>query len=297
MTAAKGSVWHRIRQISTRTAAYGEYGGPVRDAVDDPDNLRTEECRHLLIRVHGYNNTTTQATKSFVKQIGLQMRHFNESRYAPDAIAFFHWPGNFGLRGLSLAGYPWDIERAIDSADRLARYLAAIPRPADPGALKISIIGHSLGCRLILEMLKKLPPDMNVPGVSFMAPAVPVELVDAGRLRTTTAPPRQMLKCHSNLDDALGIGFPLVQRAAHELGIEDQFYREAVGLHGHPIAMGKGVRTYHGHSDYWNDKDVANEYLALIDPTFRTLPPQARSATRALTEPVELPAPRSSGTR
>jgi len=290
MTAANASVWRRIRQISTRTAAYGEHGGPVRDAVDDPDNLRGMECRHLLILVHGYNNTTTQANKSFVNQIGLLKRHFGTSRYAPDAIAFFHWPGNYGVRGFSLLGYPADIQRAIDSADRLASYLANFPRPADPGAFKVTIVGHSLGCRLILEMLTRLPNVLNpnVQVVSLMAPAVPIELVDtAGTLHAAVLPPRNMLKCYSHQDLALSVGFPQMQWAAFRLGIEQENYPEAVGLYGNPAAMCKGVQTYHGHSDYWDDEDLANEYLAQIDPTRPSPPPPVRPAGRSLAERIE----------
>jgi pimeloyl-ACP methyl ester carboxylesterase len=290
MTAATASVWRRIRQISTRTAAYGEHGGPVRDVVDDPDNLRGMECRHLLILVHGYNNTTTQATQSFVKQIGLLKNYFRKSRYAPDAIAFFHWPGNYGVRGLSLMGYPADIERAIDSADRLAGYLANFPRPADPGAFKVTIIGHSLGCRLILEMLTRLPNELspNVQVVSLMAPAVPIELVDtAGALQNAVLPPRNLLKCYSHQDLALWLGFPKMQWAAYKLGIEQQNYQEAVGLYGNPISIRRGVQTYHGHSDYWDDDDLANEYLALIDPTRPSPRTPVRAERRSLAERVE----------
>jgi pimeloyl-ACP methyl ester carboxylesterase len=283
MSSLRGSIADRIYPLSTRIS---ESGGSVRTEVEDPENrLRNSGCRHLLILVHGFYNSTSEAKNSYLLQLAALEEHFNRSRYAPDAIAFFQWPGDVG--GLfRFAGYPFDIPRAKQSADRLAQYLKQFPSASDPGAFKISLIGHSLGCRLILEMLSKELPTalaLNIGVVSLMAPAVPIELVDAsGNLEITVRSPRHILKCYSRQDLALWAGFPQAQEAAYSLGYETEIYLEAVGLYGHPTAVGIPVETGNGHSDYWGDRNVANRFSAAIDPTFYTLPPPQNPANRAL---------------
>lgn len=204
---------------------------------------------------------------------------------------FFHWPGNLG-GWVSVAGYPYDIDQARESAERLAQYLRNFPGASNPGALKISFIGHSLGCRLILETLaKELPAALalNIEVVSLMAPAVPVELVDAtGSLESTVRSPRRILKCYSRHDWVLWTAFPLGQAAAFAVQKEEKYYREAVGLYGHPLATGIPVETMNGHGDYWGDRSVANRFSAAIDPTFYTLPPPHSAAERELPGTVAL---------
>jgi pimeloyl-ACP methyl ester carboxylesterase len=285
MSAVRGAIADRIYKISTRSAGY-ERGGPVRAEVEDEHNrLKNSGCRHLLILVHGFNNTASDAKNSYSLLLSLFEEHFTRSRYAPDAIAFFHWPGNLGPPVISTAGYAWDIRQADDSAKRLAEYLAAFPRGSDPGGFKITLIGHSLGCRLVLEMLHKLPRALvpNVEVVSLMAAAVPTEFVKtAGKLETTVRAPRRILKCYSHQDWVLWLAFPGGQLAASALNIEDEFYSEAVGLYGNPDLMGIPIKTANGHGDYWGDRNVANRFSAAIDPTFYTLPPAAQPAEWSL---------------
>jgi pimeloyl-ACP methyl ester carboxylesterase len=280
----------RIYRLSTRS----ESGSAVRAYVEDTANsLRNSGCRHLLILVHGFNNSATDATDSYQLLIAHFEEHFTRSRVAPDAIAFFHWPGDIG-GWFSLAGYPFDIEQAQAAAARLADYLKSFPNATEPGALKISLIGHSLGCRLILEMLANQLPavlTLNIPVVSLMAPAVPIELVDAaGTLNATVVPPRRILKCYSRQDHVLWVAFPSGQAAAFAIGKETQLYREAIGLYGNPGGMGVAVETTNGHSDYWGDQNVANKFSAAIDPTFYTLPPPRLQPTRELPEPTSFAA-------
>jgi pimeloyl-ACP methyl ester carboxylesterase len=283
MRAERGSLADRTHRLTTRMRGWGECGGPVRAQVNDLDNLRSKNCRHILILVHGFNNTTSEATASYELHLELLNEHFSQSRVAPDAIVFFHWPGNFGWVGF--AGYPIDIGRAKESAARLAQYLVDFPRPSDPGAFKITMIGHSLGCRLILEMLKILEngPPLNVEIVSLMAPAVPGELVDeGGDLASTVATPRQILKCHSHHDTVLAFAFPLGQLTAYRIGTENQLYQEALGLYGYPFIVGRPVLTTNRHGDYWDDDDVAGQYRVQIDPTWPNPPPERKLPSRTL---------------
>jgi pimeloyl-ACP methyl ester carboxylesterase len=279
-----------IYTLSTRSPS----GSAVRAYVEDTGGaLRKSGCRHLLILVHGFNNSVADATDSYQLLLARFEEHFSRSRAAPDAIAFFHWPGDVG-GWFSRAGYPFDIEQAQAAAARLADYLKGFPNATAPGSLKISLIGHSLGCRLIFEMLASSLPAvlaLNIAVVSLMAPAVPVEMVDAaGSFKTTVAPPRRILKCYSRQDYVLWMAFPAGQAAAFAIGKEHALYREAIGLYGNPGGMGVGVETTNGHSDYWGDQNVANRFSAAIDPAFYTLPAPRTQATRGLPQPADFAA-------
>ena len=274
-----------VYTLSTRTVESG--GGPVRSEVDDPGNrLRNSGCRHVLIMVHGFNNSASQAKQSYLLQLEMLESGIRQSRSAPDAIAFFHWPGDVG-GWFSVTGYPWDIPQAQRSAERLATYLTNFPAASNPGAVKVSIVAHSLGCRLILEMLaRNLPAGLalNIELINLLAPAVPVRLVEEGTLQVSVRSPRQVLKCFSNQDGVLRNAFPAGQLAAHELGTEPQYYSEAVGLNGHPTTMGTPVERSIGHSDYWGDRIAANQFLTALDPTLRRLPLPRALAERGLAD-------------
>lgn len=276
-----------IYQISTRVLAAG---GPVRAAVEDNgDRLRNSGCRHLLILVHGFNNSVTAATNSYNRLVANLDDFFTGSRLAPDAVACLHWPGDVGGM-FSIAAYPFDIDRARDSATRVADYLRAFPRANEPGAMQISLIGHSLGCRLVLEMLtRRLPISLaaNISVVSLLAPAVPVELLEAaGALALSVAPPRRILKCFSRNDWVLWTAFPIGQEAAFTLGKENELYREAVGYLGNPTSVREAIQTTNGHSQYWSDTALADRFSAAVDPTFYKLPPPRVPMTRELPETV-----------
>ena len=280
-----------IYPLSTRSAGYPDNGGPVRSAVDDPgDELRNSGCRHLLIMVHGFNNSASKAKQSYERQMAALSAGFKRSRIAPDAVAFFHWPGDVG-GWFSVAGYPWDIPRAIESAERLATYLSNFPSATNPGAIRISLVAHSLGCRRVLEMLGRALPEglaVNIEIVNLMAPAVGVHLVDTGALRGTVQMPRKILKCFSDRDTVLATAFPAGQLAAQELGTEPFYYSEAVGLYGHPTGMGIPVQTSNKHGQYWADGAVASQFLGTLDPTLRTLPPTNMPAERALADTTDI---------
>jgi pimeloyl-ACP methyl ester carboxylesterase len=285
----------QIFSLSTRV--YPERGGPVRNIVEDRDGLRRVDCRHLLILVHGFNNTETKATESYGIMFAQLEEHFRYSAVAPDAVAFLHWPGNHavGATGiLDVFGYDIDIYNARQSSRRLADFLTGFHRPPT-SPLKVTFLGHSMGCRLILETLVMLA-DENSPRievVGLMAPAVPVDLLRSpaspnelpdviGRLRSAFRERRRILKFFSKSDWVLWLGFPRGQQLAYWSNIEPIHYREAVGLYGGPDGIGESRQTTNGHSDYWKDEKVADQYKAALDPTFRRLPAPRQLGERGL---------------
>jgi pimeloyl-ACP methyl ester carboxylesterase len=283
----------KIYELSARARRW--YGSVLGSEIEDQKNLRNSGCRHLLILVHGFNNSEKQATESYGLFFALVEEHFRQSRVAPDAVAYLHWPGDIG-RGPGLVKaplYAFDVDRAKESAKVLVNYLKTFPgADSETASFKITLVGHSLGCRLLLEMLAKLPPRpiASVGVVSLMAPAVPVKLAQTGGgLRLGVMPPCRLLKLHSKNDDVLHYAFPLGQAAAATLGYETEVYTEAVGRFGNPDDIGVSVATNNGHSDYWGDRNAANKLSAAIDPTFFTLPAPNQIASRTLpqTSPLD----------
>jgi pimeloyl-ACP methyl ester carboxylesterase len=275
-------------------------GGDVAPAVIDPNNaLKNSGSRHILLLVHGYNNSHDEAQESYGKFIDKLRAQLGGSRDAPDAIAKFHWPGDESTFFGSTAGYAFDINHARDAAQRLATYLTGLPIPGT-ASLRITIVGHSMGCRLILEALGRMPNAQGISLVGLMAAASPVEFVKrGGRLFRTGNPPRRMLKFFSEEDNVLQFGFPLGQWHAYQMQIEDDNYSEAVGRHGHPDEFGREIQTRNGHSDYWPDKKdgidgtIVATLVREIDATIpapiavaavpaRTLPPASELASRSL---------------
>ncbi len=246
------------RQIGLSVRVEENRGGPVASDIMGRVELDSSGARTVLLLVHGFNNTRKQAEKSFGKFSGNVLHLLEDSRIKPDVIAHFHWPGNaaVGLTGcLDVFAYAIDIEKAKDAADRLAAYLWDV---ATPG-FRLVMVGHSMGCRVILEALQRFRAGALGAYVDFvvlMAAAVPIGMALPGaRLSNVQIPPQRLVKFHSTKDMALSIGFPLGQWRA---GGEEAASLEAVGRFGAPANLGHGVATDNGHSDYWGDQIMAS---------------------------------------
>jgi esterase/lipase superfamily enzyme len=263
-----------------------DQGGPVAAAVVDQDGLLRSSARYVLLLVHGFNNSRSDAETSYRIFTTHIRPGLERSRVAPDAIAQFHWPGDESMGILPRAtGYARDFRRALDSAMRLAKFLEGLTATrTGTSPLRITLLGHSLGCRLILEALStpsNTPPAIEI--IGLMAAATPVDLArKGGALFGTAKPPRQVLKFCSEQDQVLHLAFPLGQIAALATG-ETSTNLEAIGRFGHPIEFGlRSPRPKNGHSDYWPDQVVADIMLSQIDPTMRQLTPPAEIPDRKL---------------
>jgi esterase/lipase superfamily enzyme len=287
--------------LSVRAGPDRNRGGEVSQEVIDEQKLEHAEVSHVVLLVHGFNNTRKDASKSYDEQIEHLKIALTGRVDEPNAIAAFHWPGDLAMSPVRFApidalGYHLDIKQARKSADRLAVFLGKL-RPGTGSALRVSIVAHSLGARLILEALKKLPRGrLQVKVVSMLAAAVPVELVGTGDPLRPRAPGK-LLVLHSDQDWALRLAYPIGQRRAHNDKIEEILSREAVGRHGQPHDLGTMRRnTRLGHSEYWSDARCARDFIAAVAPATarvpeseaiaaRTLPPATRFAERALPSP------------
>ncbi len=271
-------------ELSVRTR---DRGGPVRSSVSDSGRLASSGARHLLILVHGYNNTRSEADGSYREFLGGLVKSLRKSRVAPDAVVFFQWPGDTAIgpmKWFDRAGYPFDIARARTSADRLTDYLASFPSPTSaPSSLKITIVAHSLGCRLSVEMLNQLPrqTSQSLEVIHLMAAAVGTRMFSNGAITLPGAISQKISKLFSTADFVLHRVFPLGQAVAFPI-IERFPYHEAVGRFGNPPGLGSAFATNNQHNEYWGDTYAADLLISHIDPTFPPPPPRFRRTGRKL---------------
>ncbi|MGH0034654.1 MAG: alpha/beta hydrolase [Myxococcota bacterium] len=262
-------------------------GGGVADPAEEwPDGWMQHPGRVALL-VHGFNNDEREATEAYAAL----RRNLPEG---PAQVGCFHWPGDadFGwFRFADFLSYPDEIPDAREAARVLANHLVDLHR--DCPAVELVLIGHSLGCRVILETLRRLVgrPAPPIAAIVLMAAAVPVELCEAGGpLCVAGSLADERIVLHSGSDSVLRFAFPMGQAAAFAIGHEPDAYLEPMGLDGDPVGFATAerdlARNAHGH--YWGDPRVAEVIAAELGRaparwlTFRTLP------RHALPEPWEL---------
>lgn len=255
----------------------------------------TGNRRRLFLLVHGYNNSEAVARESFGRFMDNLRTMGPAGRGIAEDAGFVYWPGdtNLGLL-VSAASYPLQVGRAIRSGENLGEYLADLMGPAGTPT-EIYLIGHSLGCRLILEVLETLwqrqfsaalggrrRPTVLIAGVSLMAAAVPESLVGerwpglAGIGR-----PQRACVLHSAYDWVLHWTFPEGETLAGE-GVLPR----AVGRFGEPHALWTWRRDLapNGHGHYWADARSTTEAVRLVNGPVPAGPEDKRLATRSLPE-------------
>jgi len=163
---------HASGDISVREQGSG---GGVSAARESPPGW-TQGLRHVVLLVHGYNADMDDARRAFDGFLRML-----PARFPPAGRVY--WPGDADWGVLSTFCYPSKVPVARESAARLAGLLARLRGPGG-GPIELTLVGHSLGCRVILELLEDLSwlEDARavVRVVVLMAAAVPVDLLEAG---------------------------------------------------------------------------------------------------------------------
>lgn len=229
-----------------------------------------EPGKRMVLLVHGYNNNPAEAAKSYFalrRNLDNVLRNCGtgeamRKQFQQD-IWEFYWPGFEALSHVSDAGAARGWPEAIASAPgyplevKKARAwvpsgLAAYLKSASPS--EIFLIGHSLGCRVVLETVVRLVAPVQriaITGFLLMAGAVPVDLLlenTAFFLRTRGAGKRYCL--FSFVDMVLGLTFPPGQILAGE--IPRYGAPEATGLTGAPAGFyTMQGQTWLSHGGYW----------------------------------------------
>lgn len=202
------------------------------------------------------------------------------------------WPGDADWAGpldnMDFLVYPATITRAQQTAAALSAYLAS-----RRDVLNLNFIGHSMGCRVVLETIKLLQanPAFKIPirKVCLMAAAVPTHKVfPRGDLEQALAAAAQVLVLYSPDDPVLAYAFPIGQTAGG-----DGFFPAAIGHKGDvPLSPGHVDRSLVAqatHSDYWGWRDNApsdhaarqiGEFLALSSMHRRPVAPDRAAPVR-----------------
>jgi pimeloyl-ACP methyl ester carboxylesterase len=258
------------------------HGREVAASVSCDDDSSLAGFDHLLILIHGYNNNEKAAKKNYEDFAQNLEAAFRSHGFDIDAVVHFHWPGNPSVVPVKWLSpkihYPYALKNAKVAAQRLHDLLSRLDASRSPASpLKVSLAGHSMGCRLIVEMLQKLPAGraLEYSAIGLMAAAIPVKLVSAGgTLEPSAALNEKLLKFYSPNDGVLRSFFPLGQwwsykRKIEGAKIEQEYYGEAVGLHGNPTGFAHpSPRRYNRHGDYWSDKKPIYRLLNKLDPTY-----------------------------
>jgi pimeloyl-ACP methyl ester carboxylesterase len=239
-------------------------GGGVAESVSENPPRWMRRWSRVVILVHGYNNGLCAGCRSYGAFLGNAPTRFPK-------VGRFFWPGDLSVSLLSAASYSWKIRTAEECAEKLAEFLVRLVRSRTV-PIEIDFIGHSLGCRLVLETLRKAAGSevmSHVRVVCLMAAAVPVTLVSPGyclEKASRGVPARLVL--YSPNDKVLRWSFPIGQALAAIpwIGDEHGVYLRAVGLEGKPAGYptASAQMTGNDHSDYWSDERIFRHISPLL---------------------------------
>jgi hypothetical protein len=284
-------VFLRNRELAVREE---ESGGPVSKEVELGPGETPVGKSSVVLLVHGYCNDLDDARESYSTFITncLAARGVGQKR-AADMFRFY-WPGDKSWGFARFASYPLEIEHAIKSAEVLERFLRDLPQLVD-----LYLIAHSLGNRVVLELLRRFidggfPPHIQLKGICMMAAAVPVSFVrwPGGLHYAAVATNTHVLYSPGDM--------VLQWFSIGELFDARTVRAEAVGLHGEPFLqwrstkdMTYGEKKKYGHGDYWKQEETTVPVASFLDspaatsllmnrPRLRTLPPPNELLRRTL---------------
>jgi pimeloyl-ACP methyl ester carboxylesterase len=219
----------------------------------------------LTVFVHGYNVGEYDARAKW------KVTHRDLRDALPASrltnIALYYWPGDASpRREISALSYFTRVDIAVECGRDLAQLL--IDTASHGPMLSVRFVGHSLGCRLVLEAARNLRGNakVRVDTILLMAAAVPEGLCEGDRAYTTPVARRELV-LHSSADTVLRRWFRVGQRMARFRGeLSPGPNRGPVGLSGQPRARWNGQLDSCGldHGEYWTApysiKHIANLY-------------------------------------
>lgn len=246
------------------------------------DALARREC---LVLVHGFNNTEGEAAGAY---FGFRARQ-NDIFVPGDPVSFDRrfgdsfWPGDadwwWFFDKVDFLIYPSAVHVSVKAGEQLANLLFQMPNIE-----RVDFIGHSLGCRVILETLLRLRARVLplVSRVSLMAAAVPSEMLEPGGrfynlLGDLSREGTLIQVLHSQQDAVLHYAFPPGQALAggkEASGRALGRYGPAPSMPGFGSTLTEREISGASHGDYWGEggsgpslaaAEAAGRFLALGD--------------------------------
>jgi hypothetical protein len=214
-----------------------------------------------VVMVHGFNNNDGEAAIAYD---GFRKRQLEEYGIDPtelnEKLGDAFWPGDADWGWFDFVDFGV-YSTAVGHARRTAAELRALLLGM-PNLLELDFIGHSLGCRLILETLELFRLNGDGPAirrVCLMAAAVPMEMLEPGGryyqlLASLAKGGTQLLVLHSRQDKVLHLAFGAGQATAGP----DERSNRALGregpnpmMPGYPGAITDLQLGGANHGDYW----------------------------------------------
>lgn len=250
----------------------------------------------LLVLVHGFNNHEGEAEEAYKAQRSRQVARLDKSvstQALDDLLGDLFWPGDAAWPGpvdwFDFLIYSHAVGVAKDAAIKLVEYIRT-----KPGLLVVHFLGHSLGCRLVLETIKQLldASGPQIGQVCLMAAAVPTfKTCPGGDLYDALGATKSLLVLFSPGDWVLRGAFPPGQTIASG---DEGFFPAAVGLNGdvplHPGLIARQEIVGARHGDYWGtgagapsdaSADAVAGFFSFGRTGSRVLASRPMSATRA----------------
>jgi pimeloyl-ACP methyl ester carboxylesterase len=237
----------------------------------------------LVILVHGFNTSEKKARnsyKKFLTNLGVpsddRIGTWSHGRISR-AFWGFYWPGDHSSLPISILSAPQIYGERRGTAETSGESLAELVMHLSD-TQEIILVGHSLGCRVVLEAVRRIAIAREIHGrtggaqitsVCLMAAAVPIGDChgDEAPYRRRDGEPKELV---------LFSGHDMVLRPGY--GIAEWFYDSqkgpAVGATGLPEDRWKDssldkntIDTELGHRHYWDSKrsaDYVGDFLAGI---------------------------------
>lgn len=218
----------------------------------------------LVILIHGFNVPQERAAESlegFWRRLRSSLG--SRGRKLPPAFAFY-WPGSHENWALSAATFTARIGVADDAGKLLGTLLTKL-RPSQ----RVILIGHSLGCRVLLQALTHVADQKaachtesaEVPVACLLAAAVPVGRCVDGERFSSAVIKNNVEALHSRSDRVLQFFFAPGQH------LFERDKAEAVGRNGGPPRRwGPRHDMGLGHGHYLTSDRAADEVARIIDP-------------------------------
>ena len=245
-------------------------GGPL--TIADAPWGSLKGSTHLIIFVHGYNVGQNSAEDVWVETHKI----LRERPYAVSAarllpLLLFYWPGDLRWELLSKLNYFRKVQVAVNAGRLLADALSPIGTPDKP--LNVDLVGHSLGCRVVLSAAAALKDtdSVRIRHIVLMAAAVPEGLCeDSAPYGADHVASQTATVIYSSSDGVLRKAFPFGQWAARYLvnvpDTDPGINRNAVGYQGGPVTRWNGEKASCGldHGDYWQDPGTVGKLVPLF---------------------------------
>jgi hypothetical protein len=242
-----------VTEIYPLSVRNGRSGDPALAVGPAGSASKLRGTRHAIIFIHGFANSPAEADEKYHRFVRELDKVSQQRRITADTEFFgFQWPGDHRLPVINQLTYSPRVGTASYSGHLLGEFLLEVPR-----SVEITIVAHSLGCRVLLRALQIViesdePIKPQITHVHLMAAAVPVRECISSEAFSSRYANTTYAVYHSCRDRALQLGF-----GPGQFGFDK--FAQAVGRYGRPKEVRWDFRVSTGlaHKEYWGSNSVA----------------------------------------